>query len=121
MEWTEAEQRIREQIVPGTGVLKCNGLSRRDVISNRPDRIVMRTGVKTAQTKTVSYAMLKHAFDVLQATGRFDSADFRRKFQKEYVAAPCRYSMTGGVLVEVGVARLEPGLSDRSCRYIAVE
>lgn len=31
------------------------------------------------------------------------------RFPDEYKDAPCRYSMTGGVLVEVGIAELVPG------------
>jgi len=121
MDWSEAERRIRRQIVPASAVLKCDGIERRKIVSNGTDRITIRTGVSTSQTKTISYEMLKHAFDVLETTGRFDSAAFRRKFQREYAAAPCRYSMTGGVLVEVGVAEIEPGRSEGRCRYIAVE
>ena len=119
LNWSEAERRIRKQVVPGTtAVLKCDGVERRKVTSNRTDRIGMRTGVSTNQTKTISYDMLCHAFETLQATGRFDSEDFRRKFAKKYEAAPCRYSMTGGVLVEVGLAKLVAGRGEDACYYV---
>jgi hypothetical protein len=76
----------------------------------------MRTGKR--QSKAITYEMIEYAFDVLQRTGRFDSRDFRSRFAAEYAAAPCRYSMTGGVLVEVGVATIVPGEGDEECHYL---
>jgi len=73
--------------------------------------------VKTAQTKTISYKMLEYAMAVLNRTGRFTSASFRERFRTEYAAAPCRFSMTGGVLVEIGAATLVPGHREGSCGY----
>jgi hypothetical protein len=78
----------------------------------------MRTGVKTSQTKTISYEMLEYAVAVLNATGRFTSADLRRRFSAAYAQAPCRYSMTGGVLVAVGAAVLVPARREGSCIYV---
>lgn len=88
------------------------------VTSNSGQTIGMRTGVATRHTKTISYEMLRHAFDTLQAQGRFDSTDFRARFGAEYRSAPCRYSMTGGVLVEVGVAVLVPADAEEGCHYL---
>jgi hypothetical protein len=51
------------------------------------------------------------------AEGSFDSTDFRARFNDEYNAAPCRFSMTGGILVELGMANLVPGLNEKTCRY----
>ena len=120
MNWPEVERIIRTQIVPGTrGILKCDGSERRAVTSNAGDRIGMQTGVNTKQSKAIRYEMIRFAFETLQANGRFDSTDFRGRFDAEYQAAPCRYSMTGGVLVEVGVARLVSGLGESTCHYVA--
>jgi hypothetical protein len=78
----------------------------------------MRTGAATKQTKTISYDMLRHAFETLEECGRFDSGDFRSKFAEAYDAAQCRFSMTGGVLVEVGLAELIPGTGEKACHYV---
>jgi hypothetical protein len=78
----------------------------------------MRTGFQTRHTKAITYEMLQLAFDTLNATGRFDSTAFRKAFDAEYRAAPCRYSMTGGVLVELGVASLVPGTGEEGCHYL---
>ena len=118
MKWPEAEARIRVQIIAGsTAILKCDGVRRRPVTSNTAVSIGMQTGVTTKQTKTITYRMLRHAFEVLQTKGRFDSGDFRLKFENEYIAAPCRYSMTGGILVEIEAATLVRGLSE-GCYYL---
>lgn len=119
MKWSQVAQRIRTQVVAGrTSVLKCDGIERRAVTSNTGQRIGMRTGVATRHTKAITYDMLRYGFEVLQARGKFDSADFRAKFSTEYQAAPCRYSTTGGVLVEVGVAILVPGDAEERCHYL---
>src|SRR2546426_6672518 len=120
MSWTDAEKRIRTRIVPGgSGIMKCDGVTRRAVISNVGEKISMRTGVGTKNTKAITYSMLRHAFDILESTGRFDSADFRTRFDAEYRAAPCRYSMTGGILVEIGLATIRPGPGTGECCYVA--
>jgi hypothetical protein len=122
MNWAKVELLIRKRIIPReTEVLKCDGVERRQVTSNRGDKIGMRTGVTSFQTKAISYEMLCYAFETLQTTGRFDSRAFRSKFSEEYAAAPCRYSMTGGVLVEVGVATLVAGDSEDGCYYLAAK
>ena len=119
LNWPQVEQRIRAHITPGSkGVLKCAGVERRPVTSNTVQKIGMRTGTSTRQTKAITYEMLRHAFHVLQLKGRFDSRDFRSKFAAEYEAAPCRYSMTGGVLVEIGAATLIPSDGDEECYYL---
>lgn len=118
MNWTEALRLIRDRIQAGeTRILKCDGVARRLVTAHRDSKISMRTGVQTAQQKAITYEMLEFALGRIQSTGRFTSDDFRDRFGREYKAAPCRYSMTGGVLVEIGVARLVPGDGD-SCIYL---
>jgi len=119
MKWSQAEQRIRVQVVAGsTSVLKCDGVERRAVTSNSGEKIGMRTGATTRHTKAITYEMLRYGFEVLQVKGKFDSRDFRARFGAEYRAAPCRYSMTGGVLVEIGAATLVPGDAEEECHYL---
>ena len=119
MKWIEAKRLIRGVVLPGkTAILKCDGVGRRAVTAHTAQKISMRTGVATKQTKTISYDMLQHAFETLEGHGRFDSSDFRSKFAEAYDAAPCRFSMTGGVLVEVGLAELVPGPVEKACSYV---
>jgi hypothetical protein len=80
--------------------------------------IVMQTGVNTRQTKAITHDMIRHAFETLMQRGRFNSKDFRRRFHAEYEAAPCRFSMTGGVLVELGVAQLLPANRGGEAVYV---
>jgi|SRR5579864_3432444 len=121
MQWSQVEAKIRANIIPGSkGVLKCDGVGRRPVISNTAKRIGMRTGVNTQNTKAITYEMLEHAFRVLQSRGRYDSSDFRSRFAREYKAAPCRYSMTGGVFVELGIAKIVRNGGEGDCYYIKI-
>src|SRR5271168_3125405 len=121
MTWESTKNKIDTDIVPGkTGILKCRGTERRLVTALSKTEIHMRTGVKSKQEKKITFTMVKRGFETLQSVGRFTSEDFRAVFGKEYKDAPCRYSMTGGVLVEIGVARRVPGSNDKSCYYDAV-
>ena len=116
MDWSGLEIRIQNEIKPGlTEILKCYG-GRRNVISNNGQKIVMRIGAK-AETD-ISYEMIKYAFETLQKKGQFDSTDFRKRFSKEYKNHTCRYSMTGGILVELGVAKREQTRQGKSCHYV---
>ena len=78
----------------------------------------MRTGVNTDQSKTVTYEMIEYAYETLIRTGRFDSANFRARFKDQYAAGPCRFSMTGGILVELGIAEIEPSEDQTTCSYV---
>jgi len=116
MNWQELNQRIRVEIQPGhQGILKCKGNKRRPIISNDGHKIAMRTGVTTNTVHTISYRMIRYAFEKLSKNGTFDSADFRARFRREYQNATCRYSMVGGVLVEMGIAQRHP--AGNSCYY----
>lgn len=118
MPWTVIEQEIRIRIKPNkTKILKCDGIERRLVVSNDGHEIGIKTGVQTDQSKAITYDMVKYAYEVLTKKGRFDSADFQRKYKSKYKAAPCRFSMVGGVLVELGAARLISVGGRRSCYY----
>lgn len=105
MTWDELEKRIKAEIRPKeSAILKADGDERRPVVSNDGQEIGMRTGRKTDSVHTISYAMIQYAFETLVKAGRFDSKDFRDCFPSEYDNATCRYTMTGGVLVELGIA-----------------
>ena len=117
MNWQELRQRIQTEIQPGhRGILKCRGNERRPIISNNGNEIVMRTGVKTGNLHSISYEMIQYAFDKLSKKEHFDSEYFRARFSSEYEDATCRYSMTGGVLVEMGIAQRYP-IGPNSCYY----
>lgn len=118
MKWQELEMRIQTEIRPQrSSILKVDGKGRRPVMSNKGRKISMRTGVKTTAGKSITYDMIKYAFDTLSTKGSFDSTDFRVRFKDEYNVAPCRFSMTGGILVELGVANIVPNLNGGTCRY----
>ena len=103
--WVELAQRIKTEIQQErSAILKSDGDERRPVILNDGQEIGMRTGRTTQAVHTISYDMIRFAFETLSKTGKFDSDDFRSRFASEYGIATCRYSMTGGVLVELGVA-----------------
>jgi len=116
MTWQSIEHRIKNKIVPpNTSILKSAGNSRRRVVSNDGKIIAMETGVKTSQTKTITYSMIEFAYNILLQKRDFDSTDFRSRFQSEYDNAPCIYSMVGGILIELGIARRMP--KGHSCYY----
>jgi len=121
MTWDIIEQKLKNNIIPKrTKILKCDGTERRLVVSNDGVKIGMETGAQTAQTKAITYDMIRNAYETLIEKGRFDSSDFRKRYQSEYETGPCRYSMVGGVLVELGVAHLMPAGSSRSCYYLKI-
>lgn len=76
----------------------------------------MRTGVRTNNTKSITYEMIKYAFEKIISGGDFDSLYFQKRYLKEYQNGPCHFSMTGGILVEMGVAERIP-FGANSCVY----
>ena len=106
MKWDTIAKQIKTEIIPNESrILKSDGDERRLVVSNDGKEIGMRTGVETETVHTISYEMIRFAFEAVSKTGKFDSSDFRRQFKAEYKAATCRYTMTGGILVELGIAK----------------
>ena len=106
----ELRRQILSDIQPGvTEILKSDGQTRRPVTSNTGQRITMRVGVRTKAVKTITLDMVWFAYQTLKARGRFDSRDIRARFPKAYRNGPCIYSMTGGLLVELGLADLRTG------------
>ena len=117
MTWLEAERKIRSEIRPGhVGILKCRGNDRRLVVLNNGKEITVKTGVKTENAKSISYEMIKYAFEKIVAGEVFDSAYFQKQYSKEYIDGPCRYSAVGGILVEIGEAERIP-FGANSCVY----
>lgn len=120
MNFQRIERRLRQDIQPGrTRIVKADGTTSRLVTSNDGSKIAVVTGVRTRQTKSVTYDMIRFAYEQLVSTGSFNSRIFREKFDAEYLAAPCRYSVTGGILVELGIAELVPSRRGSPCRYIS--
>jgi hypothetical protein len=76
----------------------------------------MRTGVKTDQKKFITYEMIKYAYDRLISGCIFDSPYFRKRYDREYHNAPCRYTTAGGILVELKLADRHP-IGMKSCYY----
>ena len=119
MNWEELKQRIRVEIRPRhSAILKSNGNECRVVTLDNGRKIGMRTGVKTDQSKAVTSEKREYADETLFRTGRFDSANFRARFKDAYAAGPCRFSMTGGLLVELGIAEIVPSEDQTACSYV---
>lgn len=114
MDWEQLRNSIYSEIQPGhRGLLKCQGEKRRAIISNDGNKISIQTG---KYSKTITYEMIQYAFNKIEIDGEFDSKYFRKKYTKEYDIASCRYSMVGGVLVELDlVERISNGKN--SCIY----
>ena len=117
MTWQQLEQRIRSEIQPGhQGILKCRGDERRSIVSNDGNKILIRTGVETASTKSITYEMIKYAYEKIVSGEDFDSAYYQQRYKKEYDDGPCKYSAVGGILDEMGEAKRCPS-GARSCIY----
>ena len=117
MDWLQLEKKIRAEIQPGhRGILKCRGDERRSIISNRGNEISVRTGVKTDAVKIVTYEMIKFAYERITSGRDFDSDYYKSRYPKEYRDGGCRYSIVGGILVEMGVAERKSDGAN-SCVY----
>jgi hypothetical protein len=102
--WQELKKRIQTEIRPGKTCIPYRKGCRL-VTSNDGLAISMRTGEN--DTKAIPYEMVKWAFDTLSNKKSFDSQDFCARFGSAYYKrAPCRFSMTGGVLVDLGLANM---------------
>lgn len=117
MNWDKLEEKIRTEIQPDhRGILKCRGDERRHIVSNRGDEIVMRTGVKTDAAKAITYEMIRFAYNKIVSGEDFDSVSYQQRYPKEYKDGQCRYSIVGGILVEMGEAERIP-FGTNSCVY----
>ena len=119
IDWPELEKRIKRQIKPKSSrILKCDGIERWRVTSNNGHKIGMQIGSTPHQTKAITYEMIKLAFDTVMNNEQFNSHKFRERYKDQYEAGPCRFSMAGGILVELGVATLMPADTEDDCYYI---
>lgn len=76
----------------------------------------MRTGVRTNNAKSITYEMIKFAFEKITSGEDFDSSYYQKRYFKEYQNGQCRFSMIGGILVEMGEAERIP-FGTNSCVY----
>jgi hypothetical protein len=117
MTWQQLEKRILSEIQPShRGILKCRGNERRPIVSNGGNEIVIRTGVKTNNVKPITYEMIKFAYEKIDSGEDFDSTYYQKRYPKEYHDGPCRYSIIGGILFEMGEAERIP-FGTNSCVY----
>lgn len=107
-DWDKVKKDIQKLNSEHDGILKCRGDKRRDIISTDDQGIRIKTGVKSKTTKLIPYDMIKYGFDRLKAGCIFDSPCFH----EEYPGNDCRYSIVGGILVELGLADRIP------CYYV---
>lgn len=81
---------------------------------------IIGTGVKTKAKKFITKEMLEYAHDIITSGSEFTSADLKSQFPKEYNQGSCVFSMTGGILELVDVARCIPNPSGRGFAYISI-
>jgi len=102
MNWDEISKRIDNEITVGTKIPKTIGGSR-PVTRIVGDRIYMRTGVETNAEKYITKEMIRFAYENLDRG--FDSRMLRQRFPREFSQGSCVFSMTGGVLERLGLAK----------------
>ncbi len=117
MTWQQLKERILTEIQPShQGILKCRGDKRRSIVSNDGNKILIKTGVKPNTAKPITYEMIKFAYDKISSGEDFDSAYYQNRYANEYHNGPCRYSIVGGILVEMAEAERIP-FGGNSCIY----
>ena len=106
-------RRMKDGIVVGVEIPKTRGGSR-PVTRIIDDRIYMRTGVETKAEKYVTSEMILFAYESIN-TG-FNSDMLANQFPQEFSQETCVFSMTGGIIVTLGLVRC----FRRGNRYIYV-
>src|SRR6266571_6920405 len=104
--WDDVLQRIKKEIVPGTKIPKTDGTCRQ-VTKVKGERIFMQVGRETSQEKYTTIPMIYFLYQRLMAGERVDGAQLTREFEEEVRQGPCVFSMTGGILVRLGLATCE--------------
>lgn len=104
MEWEEILEELEKRVKVGTEVPKTDG-NTRVVTKILANRIYMRTGVKTQAHKYITEELIKYAYNIIVSGGTFDSKGLRKAFPNEYNQGGCVFSMTGGVLEILGIAK----------------
>jgi hypothetical protein len=105
MNWEEISKRIDREVTEGIEVPHTQG-GYRPVTQKVGSKIYMRTGVETDAERYTNKEMIKYAFEKIQSGGRFISDDLKSKFP-EYSQGTCVFSMTGGILQLLGIAKLK--------------
>ncbi len=120
-DWKEVEKRIKSKLTPQhRGILTYHGNARRKIVSNDGQIIRMWTGKNnTKPIKPITYQMIKYAFDRLRGGCIFNSPYFRLSYEREYRNGSCRYSMVGGILVELKLATRHR-IGKKSCYYVPI-
>jgi hypothetical protein len=108
MSWEEISQEIDRKIKIGIEVPKTDGRTR-SVTKKVGSRIYMQTGVKTKAEKYITKEMLRYAYDTIKSGEPFTATGLKSNFPKEYSQGDCVFSMTGGILELLGVARYVRG------------
>ena len=119
MKWKEISKRIDDEITENIKVPKTDGRTR-PVTKIEGTRIYMRTGVTTSNEKYTTKEMLQYAYDMMTSGKQFTSADFKSKFPREYNQGSCVFSMTGGVLVLLGIAECIPNPLGSGFAYVSI-
>ena len=106
--WEEISRRVDDEIKMGTKVPKIDGKTR--VVTKKVNsKIYMRTGVQTTYEKYTTKEILRYSFEAIQAGEAFNSRGLRLKFPQEYSQGSCVFSMTGGILELLGIAKYVRG------------
>jgi len=119
MEWNEVSKKIDEEIKVGTKAPKTDGRTR-VVTKINGEKIQMRVGVKTTAKKYTTKEMIQFAHNMINSGEYFTSTDLKAKYPREYDQGSCVFSMTGGILELVDVARCIPNPSGRGFAYISI-
>ena len=102
MDWNEISKRIDNKITIGTEIPKTTGGSR-PITRIVGERIYIRTGVETEAEKYITKEMIRFAYENLEKG--FDSRMLKQRFPREFSQGPCVFSMTGGILEKLGLAK----------------
>ena len=108
MKWKDISNAVEKEIKYGVHVPKAVGGTRL-VTGVRNSRIYMQIGVKTKAEKYVTKDMIKYAYDKIKSGKQFTSTALKSKFPREYKQGHCVFSMTGGILEFLGVAKYVRG------------
>jgi len=118
-DWEEVEKEIQKLNSIHRGILECRGNARREIVKNDGRTISMWMTKKQKSKKSITYQMIKYAFDRLRGGCIFNSPYFRLSYEREYLSGSCRYSMVGGILVELGLATRH-NTGRNSCYYVPI-
>lgn len=100
---------VNRAIIVGTEVPKTRGGTRTVTKIDIPTgKIEMRTGVITRAKKYITKEMIQWAYNKIQSGEKFNAKDLAKEFPKEYSQGDCVFSMTGGIIVLLGVAEYSP-------------